>query len=94
MKEPNRWGLYDMSGNVREFCQDAWHDNFENAPTDGSSWEVLDSSNTSYGEGPNRVKRGGDFAFFPANCRSSSRDSAYPTHRFGNNGVRIVRTLR
>jgi len=92
MKEPNSWGLYDMSGNVREFCQDAWHENYDNAPTDGSSWDELDSSNSpSYG-GTYRVKRGGDFAFFPASCRSASRESSYPSHRFGNTGFRLVRT--
>ena len=37
-KKPNAWGLYDMHGYLCEFVEDAWHENYEGAPTDGSAW--------------------------------------------------------
>ncbi|MFQ4134749.1 SUMF1/EgtB/PvdO family nonheme iron enzyme [Nodosilinea sp. PGN35] len=63
----NAFGLSDMHGNVSEWCQDYWHENYENAPTDGTAW--TEDGNPSY-----RVRRGGSWFFEPAFCRSAYRD--------------------
>lgn len=62
---PNGFGLYDMSGNVWEWCADVWHDNYEGAPVNGRAWE----SETE----PRRVLRGGCWHDTPNLCRSASR---------------------
>lgn len=64
----NRFGLYDMHGNVWEWCEDDWHPNYENAPTDGRAWLVENGSNIS-----NKVLRGGSWNENSLICRSSSR---------------------
>jgi formylglycine-generating enzyme required for sulfatase activity len=63
---PNTFGLYDMHGNVREWCADAWHDNYEGAPIDGSAW--LDNLTNEY-----RVLRGGSWMGIPHYCRCAYR---------------------
>jgi formylglycine-generating enzyme required for sulfatase activity len=62
---PNAYGLYDMHGNVWEWCADAWHDNYVGAPTDGRAWES--------GEHDLRVLRGGCWHDPPDLCRSAAR---------------------
>jgi len=61
---PNAFGLYDMHGNVWEWCQDVWHGNYNGAPTDGSAWE-------SGGDSAFRVLRGGSWLF--ESCRCADR---------------------
>ena len=79
---PNAFGLYDMHGNIWEWCQDDWHDNYANAPKDGSDWTSL-SDNTN-------VLRGGSWFPYPDYCRSACRD--YSVAGFGNYdfGFRVV----
>ncbi|MFM6505101.1 MAG: SUMF1/EgtB/PvdO family nonheme iron enzyme, partial [Dolichospermum sp.] len=64
-KVANEFGLYDMHGNVSEWCDDNWHDNYINAPVNGNSW-VKKQNNTA-------VLRGGSCGVIPQVCRSASR---------------------
>ncbi|MCC5659177.1 SUMF1/EgtB/PvdO family nonheme iron enzyme [Nostoc sp. XA010] len=67
----NAFGLYDMHGNVWEWCQDDWHDDYEGAPTDGSAW--FDDKNNFSQEEEKAVLRGGSWSILPRSCRSASR---------------------
>jgi formylglycine-generating enzyme required for sulfatase activity len=66
-KKPNNWGLYDMHGNVYEWCEDGWHENYENAPKDGTVW------NDNHSQTNSRVIRGGSWDNNSRNCRSAAR---------------------
>ncbi|MFM6896340.1 MAG: SUMF1/EgtB/PvdO family nonheme iron enzyme [Microcystis panniformis] len=75
-KKPNAWGLYDMSGNVWEWCEDNWHDSYKNAPSDGSAW--LKNDNNSH------IIRGGSWYYTPGRCRSAYRHYIeYPGYSYG-----------
>jgi formylglycine-generating enzyme required for sulfatase activity len=84
-KKPNTWGLYDMHGNVWEWVQDKWHDDYKDAPLDGSSWES--------GDGFFRVFRGGGWYYFARCCRSAARGDCVPGFRGDSLGFRLVRIL-
>lgn len=81
-KNPNPWGLYDMHGNVLEWCQDSWHDNYDSAPSDGSAWE---DGNRSY-----RVIRGGSRHCGTSYCRSAVRSYHGQGSRDGLIGFRVL----
>jgi formylglycine-generating enzyme required for sulfatase activity len=66
-KKPNNWGLYDMYGNICEWCEDGWHENYKNAPTDGSAW------NDNHSQTNLRVARGGSWFNDPWIYRSACR---------------------
>ena len=67
---PNAFGLYDMHGQVWEWCEDDWHENYEGAPTDGSAW-IKSGKNAQ--KIPYSVLRGGYCSDDPVNCRSARR---------------------
>ncbi len=83
-RKPNPWGLYDMHGNVWEWVQDTYHENYTDAPKDGSVWE-------SSGHG--RVNRGGAWNREAKFCRSAYRGWLNPGRRLNNVGFRLVRSL-
>ena len=78
----NAFGLSDMHGNVWEWCQDHWHDNYDGAPTDGSAWLTEDP-------GASRVLRGGSWIIIPEYCRSASRVDNSPDSRNDFIGFRV-----
>jgi formylglycine-generating enzyme required for sulfatase activity len=81
---PNAFGLYDMHGNVWEWCQDEWHDSYQGAPTDGSAWLTQGSTNVQ------KLLRGGSWYAGPSNCRSASRVRELPDGRLTDVGFRLV----
>jgi formylglycine-generating enzyme required for sulfatase activity len=79
----NNFGLYDMHGNVWEWCQDTWHDRYEDAPTDGSAW--IDKNDNQY-----RVLRGGSWLNDPEDCRSANRLRYTLDSWVSDTGFRVV----
>jgi formylglycine-generating enzyme required for sulfatase activity len=84
-KAANPWGLYDMLGNVWEWCADHWHDNYDRAPDDGSAW-------LSRGGGAAaRVLRGGSWLVGARYVRAALRALDAPTDRGDFLGFRCAR---
>ncbi|MGK7946813.1 MAG: SUMF1/EgtB/PvdO family nonheme iron enzyme [Microcystaceae cyanobacterium] len=81
-KKPNNWGLYDMHGNVWEWCEDDYIGNYENTPTDGTAYK---NESMQY-----IVLRGGSWSFNPQNCCSVFRFFNTRSLDFNNIGFRVV----
>ena len=84
-RQPNAWGLHDMSGNVWEWVQDVWHHSYRGAPTDGSAW-------TSCGRQNSRVLRGGSWGSNASYSRAALRSGNSPGNRSSDDGFRVART--
>ena len=81
-KKPNPWGLHDLHGNVWEWVQDHWHDNYQGAPDDGRAWENA--------TGVRRVLRGGYWVDDAVGLRSAYRFHADPGNRVHDTGFRLA----
>ncbi|WP_333417032.1 formylglycine-generating enzyme family protein [Microcoleus sp. MOSTC5] len=79
---PNAFGLYDMHGNVWEWCSDRYHSNYNGAPTDGTSWET--------GTDDSRVQRDGSWNYFAVDCRSAVRFYGSADSRWRLGGFRVA----
>jgi formylglycine-generating enzyme required for sulfatase activity len=84
---PNAFGLYDMHGNVSEFCQDTWHDTYKDAPRDAVAW-------LSNGVADSHSLRGGTYYATPAQIRAACRYPSYSsTNKRPWQGFRVAASL-
>ena len=80
---PNAFGVYDLHGNVWEWCEDDWHENYNNAPVDGSARVIKPYNNKA-------ILRGGGWYNLPLNCRSAYRYRYARDYRYIYIGFRVV----
>jgi formylglycine-generating enzyme required for sulfatase activity len=84
--KPNAFGLHDMHGNVWEWVEDTWHQNYDGAPTDGSAWQDGDPSY--------RVVRGGSWRNESEQVRAAVRFRRNINVQFETLGFRVARTIK
>jgi formylglycine-generating enzyme required for sulfatase activity len=85
----NPFGLYNITGNVFEWVEDCYHENYNNAPATGTAWSC--DNLESYAV--KRVLRGGAWSSPIEQVRSASRKKAYPVTQLNDYGVRVARSL-
>ena len=85
----NAWGLHDMAGNVFEWVEDCWHENYQGAPVNGGAWRSGCEDYDSYNS--RRVARGGSWYSYEKDLRSASRDGNTPGNRRNDLGFRLAR---
>jgi formylglycine-generating enzyme required for sulfatase activity len=85
--QTNPWGLFNVHGNVWEWCEDVWHDTYNGAPTDSSAW--LQGG----GDAGRRIARGGSWNNNPRKLRAANRHWFNASFHGIFNGFRLVRTL-
>jgi formylglycine-generating enzyme required for sulfatase activity len=89
-KVANAFGLFDLHGNVWEWCLDHWHDSYKGAPSDGSAWLDADKNDN---DNHSRLLRGGSWVFIPRLCRSAFRFRNDADYRLNDIGFRLVCAL-
>jgi sulfatase modifying factor 1 len=82
---PNAFALHDTHGNLFEWVEDCWHDDYKSAPTDGSAWLTGDCSQ--------RVQRGGAWGYPRDYLRIAVRGRQGQGYRYINAGVRVAREI-
>ena len=91
--EPNKFGMYDILGNVAEWVEDCWHEDYRGAPANGSAWrDGCDSTEDITGVNT-RVLRGGHWGSVPSELRSAYRYGTKAQERTSTGGFRVARTL-
>jgi len=83
--QSNRWGIFQVHGNVWEWTRDCWHESYAGAPADGSPWE---SGKCDY-----RIVRGGSWATYPGDLRSAVRGRFAIDFRSNSLGFRVARAV-
>ncbi len=82
---PNPWGVWQMHGNVWEWCEDCWNESYVGAPDDGSAW--------TDGNCANRLLRGGSWKTGQTTLQAAYRLKGTAANRYSNRGIRVARTL-